>query len=376
MIRVLHTIDTTGPGGAETVFANLTKGLDPLRFESFAAISGPGWVCDELRRNGIEPIFVQSRGGFNFQYLWSLVRVIRKHRINLVQSHLLGANLYSSLAGMICKIPVISTFHGFVDSNTKDLFMPVKAWLINRGSCRIVFVSNRLREHFVKESGFSNIKSVTIYNGVDTSVFQPDQDDSIRKELGLGPETVLIGAVGNIRPAKGYEYFIRAARLVCDKYPECRFVIAGEGAGALYEELSSLRKRLDLEKSVFFLGFREDTAKVFNNLNVFVLPSVSEGFSIATIEAMACGLPVVVTRSGGPEEIISSGETGLLVEAGSCEKIAAAIEWLHQNRPAAIILAEAGRRFARRCFSIQAMGDSYQGLYRELLGMGVASGHD
>lgn len=375
MIRVLHAIDTTGPGGAETVFLNLIKGLDPLRFKSFVVITGPGWVCDELRKNGIEPIFVQSRGGFNLQYLWALVRVIRKYKINLVQSHLLGSNLYCSLAGLICRTPVVSTFHGFVDSSAKDRLMPIKARLINRGSSRIVFVSDRLKENFSRKYGFSLKKSVTIYNGVDTSVFQPAKDVSLRKELGLGPENVLIGAVGNIRPAKGYECLIKAARLVCDTYPECKFVIAGEGSGTLYEELLNLRKRLNLEGSVFFLGFREDTAKVLNNLDVFVLPSVSEGFSIATIEAMACGLPVVATCSGGPEEIISNGETGLLVEVGSSEQTALAIEGLFRDWPAAKILAAAGRRFATGHFSVQAMVFGYQALYRERLCMATGHGY-
>lgn len=371
MIRVLHAIDTTGPGGAETVFLNLIKGLDSLRFKSFVVITGPGWVCDELRKNGIEPIFVQSRGGFNVQYFLALVRVIRKHKINLVQSHLLGSNLYCCLAGLICRTPVISTFHGFVDSSAKDRLMPIKARLINRGSSRIVFVSDRLREHFGRDYGFSRKKSVTIYNGVDTSVFQPAKDDSIRKELGLGPENVLIGAVGNIRPAKGYECLIEAARLVCDTYPDCKFVIAGEGSGALYEELLDLRKRLNLEESVFFLGFREDAAKVLNNLDVFVLSSVSEGFSIATIEAMACGLPVVATCSGGPEEIISNGENGLLVEVGLPGKIAAAIQMVYRDQRLSTTLSQAGARLATLSFSVDAMVDGYQTLYG-----GLTNDHD
>lgn len=363
MIRVLHTIDTTGPGGAETVFVNLAKGLDPQRFISFAAITGSGWVCDELRKNGIEPIFIQSKGKFNFQYLLGLVKIIREHKIDIVQSHLLGSNLYCSLAGLICRVPVVSTFHGFVDSTGKDRLMPVKSRLINLGSKRIVFVSDRLREHFIQEYGFSESKSVTIYNGVDTSVFRPQRDDSIRKELGLGPEHVLIGAVGNIRPAKGYEYFLKAASLVIGKHPECRFAIAGEGSGALKAALLSLRKELGLEKVLFFLGFRGDVARILNNFDIFALSSVSEGFSISTIEAMACGIPIVVTRSGGPEEIVKDGENGIMVGSRDNVGFADAIIKMVMLSTVRKKIINAGKKTISDRFSLLRMINDYQEIY-------------
>jgi len=320
MIRVLHTIDTTGPGGAETVFVNLATKLDPLKFVSVAAIFGPGWVCDTLRKHGIEPIFVHSRGGFNVRYLQELMRIVRVHKIDIIQSHLLGSSLYSSVAGLMCGVPVVASIHGFVDAGANERLMWLKSLLVSLGSDKIVFVSDRLREHGLRQLGFSSKKSTTIYNGVDTSVFYPKEDDSIRKELGIGPEHVVIGAVGNIRPAKGYDIFLKAARLIYDQHPECRFVVAGQGSGPLYEGLLKLRDALGLRGVFFFIGFRGDPVLVYNNLDIFVLPSTSEGFSLSTIEAAACGLPVVVTRSGGPEEIVTNG--GILGTVVECNEVA------------------------------------------------------
>lgn len=362
MIRVLHTIDTTGPGGAETVFVNLAKGLDPKIYLSIAAIRGPGWVCDSLRTSGIEPVFLQSKGGFNFKYLSGLVDVIRKYKIDVIQSHLLGSNLYSSMAGLICKVPVISTVHGFVDADDKERLMWLKTKLINLGSSKTVFVSNRLRDHFVDIHGFSAKKSTTIYNGVDTSVFYPSKDDSIRNELGIGPEHIVIGAVGNIRPAKGYDIFLKAAKLVHDQHPECRFIVAGQGAGSLLDALLRLRKDLDLEKIFHFIGYHDKAAVVFNNFDIFVLPSSSEGFSISTIEAIACGLPVVVTKSGGPEEIVESIQCGILAEKDSSEDIADKMKCLinniHQKTN-----HESMRTFNKSNFSLEIMINSYCDLY-------------
>lgn len=331
MIRVLHTIDTTGPGGAETIFVNLVKGLDRQEFEPVVAIRGPGWVCDELQKNGISPVFINSKGAFNFGYLWELISVIRGNQVDVVQSHLLGSNLYCSLAGMICGVPVVSTFHGFVDINEKERFSTIKSMIINQGSARLVFVSDRLKEFYVAQKGFAINKSVTICNGVDTSAFKPQRDDSIRQKFEVGPDNILVGAVGNIRPAKGYEYLLDAAKLVVERFPHFRFVVAGEGSGGLLDKLMAQRDKLRLGNHFFFTGFEPDIAKFMNNLDLFVLSSVSEGFSISTIEAMACGVPVIATRSGGPEEIVKHFNNGILVEAGCPEEIAECIIKLHED---------------------------------------------
>ena len=359
MIRVLHTIDTTGPGGAETVFVNLAKGLDSREFESFAAIGGLGWVCDVLRRNGIEPVFVNSKGGFNLGYLLELVRIVRKYRIDIIQAHLFGSCLYAGMAGLICGVPVFSTIHGFVDVNAREKLMRLKTRLINLGSKKIIFVSEHLRRHCVESLCFSGQKSIAVYNGVDTSVFYPATDNGIRKELGFGDEHFVIGAVGNIRPAKGYDIFLRAARIIYDRHSECRFLIAGEGSGDLYESLLELRKMLDLENVFDFIGFQQDPAIVFNNLDIFVLPSVSEGFSISTIEAMACGVPVVVTRSGGPEEIVQNGTSGITVECRQ-EALASGIMRLLEDEGLRAALKDRALGEVAEKFSLGAMVEQYR----------------
>lgn len=367
MIRILHTIDTTGPGGAETVFVNLIKGLDRRKFEPIVAIRGPGWLCDELGRYGINPLFINSTGTFNFAYLRELIRIIHREKIDIVQSHLLGSNLYCSIAGIICGVPVVSTFHGFVDINARERLSGIKSKIINRGSARLVFVSNRLREFYVEQKGFSARKSVTIFNGIDSSLFKPERNDSIRNKLGLGPDNILVGAVGNIRPSKGYDCLLEAARLVVDQYPQFRFVVAGEGAGKLFDDLMVLRKKLGLEKHFYFMGFEPDVPRFLNNLEIFVLPSVSEGFSISTIEAMACGVPVIVTRSGGPEEIITHMENGILVETCCPQSLARYIIELYRSNSVNQDLISKGIEDIKKRYSIAILIDNYVNLYMKLL---------
>ncbi|MBU1544353.1 MAG: glycosyltransferase [Proteobacteria bacterium] len=364
MIRVLHAIDTTGPGGAETVFVTLAGKLDPSEYKSFAAIHGPGWVADSLGANGIEPIFIQSKGTFNFAYLWNLITLIRKHKIDIVLSHLLGSNLYCSIAGLLCRIPVLSIFHGFVDSSENERAMQIKVNAINIGSKKIVFVSDMLGKEFIGRFGFSSRKSVTVYNGVETSVFKPQRDETLRAELGILPDHILIGAVGNIRPAKDYHTFLKAARQVYDKNSKCRFVIVGQGRGALYQSLLNLRADLGLADICFFTGFRDQASVLYNNFDVFLSTSISEGFSISTIEALACGLPVVATRSGGPDEIIRLSGCGVLCDhdvQSIAESVLKTIETQDQSADSASIR----NRCVENLFSTRVMLQKYESLIIE-----------
>lgn len=366
MIRILHTIDTTGPGGAETIFLSLISRIDRSVYEPVVVIRGPGWVSDELAKININPIYINSKGSFNLKYLLNLIRVTRKYKINIIQSHLFGANLYCSIVGLLCNIPVVSTFHGFVDVKDSPILTSIKAKIINAGSRRIVTVSDKLREYFIINKGFSALKSVVIYNGIDTSLFKPLEDGSLRLKLGLRQDDILVGSVGNIRQSKGYEYLLEAARVVVDHNPHYRFIVAGQGDGILYDKLLSLRNKLGLEKYFTFTGYDADVVCFLNNLDIFVLPSVSEGFSISTIEAMASGVPVVVTCSGGPEEIIENDITGVVVPAADCQSLAKAIIEI-RNKNNNDCLVDAARKICTSKFSIDAMVASYQSLYAEIL---------
>jgi hypothetical protein len=111
MKTVLHVIDTTGPGGAETVFIDLATRLPKDRYRPVVLIRGKGWVYEELRRRGVEPVILDARGSFNWRFLLALYRLIRRERVDLVQSHLLGSNVYCALAGWLARVPVVLSGH-------------------------------------------------------------------------------------------------------------------------------------------------------------------------------------------------------------------------------------------------------------------------
>ena len=180
LCRILHTIDTTGPGGAETVFVALATWPMGANVHNIVAITGSGWVQDELRRRGMNAHVLEVSGSFDIRYLYGLVRLIRRYRIDLVQSHLLGSGVYCSLAGMICRVPVVSTFHGSVDFGSSEKKLALKVFSLNRGSSRCVFVSDSLRKEVVARCGISRRKAITIHNGIDAAVFTPNRNCALR----------------------------------------------------------------------------------------------------------------------------------------------------------------------------------------------------
>lgn len=368
-MNVLHIIETTGPGGAETVFLNLIGNLNVRGTKSHVVIEGKGWVYDEVVKSGIIPTVIRSEWpSFDLKYLLKLILFIKKKRINVIHSHLLGANVYCSIAGIICRIPVISTLHGTVDANPNDRFLILKFKLVNKGSRKIVFVSEYLKKFYFESTCIDKNKSIVIYNGVNVRNFEGRRKGDLREKLGFTANDILIGSIGNIRKPKGYDVLIKSAAILKNNHPECRFIIVGEGDNKLFDELVTLRKVLGVEDTVIFLGFRADVATVLSDLDIFILPSITEGFSISTIEAMAVGVPVIITNSGGPTEIITNNEDGIVIPPNNPEAIAEAIIKLILNPKIKAKITTQAKITVQEKFSIEKMMASYTGLYENITG--------
>ena len=366
MISVLHAIDTGGPGGAETVFLQCATRLEPDRFTCTAVVDNDNWLAQELRTRGQTPLIESAKGSFNLGYLRRIAAIARSVKADLICAHLYGSAIYASALGAFSGIPVVSVFHGGVDIASRDRFTSLKAALIRMGSRKVVFVSRSLREELAQTLRIPASRSVIIPNGIDTARFSPGRDETIRAELQLPPDAVLVGAIGNIRPAKAYDNFLRAAHVLVSRSDRFYFAITGQYSGNLADELMALRRDLKLEKRVFFLGLRSDVATVLHNLDIFALSSKSEGFSIACVEAMACGIPVVATRCGGPEEILDS-ESGVLVAPGNPNELAEAIDRIAQEPQTARQLTYAARKRALEEFSLETMLARYEGLFEDVV---------
>ncbi|MDO3722421.1 glycosyltransferase family 4 protein [Marinobacter sp. chi1] len=365
---VLHLIDTTGPGGAETVFINLLRHFQKAGQRNLVILRGEGWVADKVREVGIEPHIIDSKGSFNLNYINVLRRFVSQERVGLIHGHLLGSNVYGALLALICRKPMIATFHGAVDVAAKERFLRTKFFCIGRGASKIICVSKRLQQELTDRSTLPESKLKLIYNGVDPDLFSGSSDKNLKAELGLDQDSILTVSVGNIRPAKGYEYLVDAAIEMATVEPKMHFVVVGHQRKGLFEKL---QKRAESSAkgvpNIHWLGFREDIRDILRQADAFVLPSVSEGFSISTVEAMMAGTPIVATRSGGPEEIVDDHQTGMLVPVRDPAAISAALMEL-RNQKVRETITRCAAEVAREKFGLSRMLREYESLYRELLG--------
>lgn len=369
MKTIFHTIDTTGPGGAETVFIDLATCLPKDKYRSVVVIRGKGWVYDELMRRGVEPILLDSKGAFNWRYLARLCKIIKQEKVDLIQSHLLGSNVYSSLAGIITHTPVVVTFHGEVDIGEKERLKRLKMRAINTGADQIISVSKGLRDDILSRTTLNKDKIEIIYNGIDTSAFQRPSNQSLKRKFGWPDDVFVVGCLGNIRPAKGYDILMKAVSLLSEAGDsDYRFVIAGQPDKAgLFGKLLELRKTLDLEEKVIFLGFLDDAAEFLSGLDLFLSTSISEGLPLSAIQAMAARLPLLATRCGGYEELVTDGQNGWLVEVGDPEAIANAIRKLVSSPVHREEIAQQAQTHVRITFDVSVMFKHYQAIYDGLM---------
>lgn len=364
---ILHTIETSGPGGAETVILELASSLDRSRFRSIVLLPPGHWLPQALREREVRTIEAKSSAWYDPHVFRVMVGLIVKEKVDLIHSHLPDQNFYSCIAGVLTRRKTIVTYHGAQPfTGGGGARRAFKTWVVQRTASSVVVVSDYLK-NLLAEAGFKRERLVRIYNGVNLSRFAGPPRGCLRTELHCPPECRLIGMVANMRQSKGYEYFVKAARIVKDSFPQAHFVVVGELEGRIVNQMRALMKDLNLEDHFSLLGFRGDVPQILADLDVFVLSSVSEGLSIATIEAMAAGRPVVVTRSGGPQEIIEDRRTGLLVPPGDASALASGICEVLASSELASALGRNAQMLVEGKFSLKNMISSYESLYERCL---------
>jgi glycosyltransferase involved in cell wall biosynthesis len=369
-LTILHVTESSETGGAETVILNIVNHLDKREFHSEVVVMQPGWLKDRLKDSGCEPVLLQSDKSYDFGFLLKLRSVIKDLKIDLIHAHLPGSNAYSCLAGAAAGVPVVATYHGMLTlSERLSRSEKVQLFLVRKLARRIVTVSDHLKDELRKMAKIPSGKLVTVYNGVNWEPYDTPFDAAkMKQNLGLEPDSAVIGMVANLKSFKGYEYFVRAAAVVAREVPRAVFLIAGDGEESVKAGIKAEIAKHGLQEKVLFLGYRENIANVVRVLDVSVLSSISEGMSIVTVEAMGAGVPVVVTRSGGPEELVDEGRTGFLVpvrdEAGLADRVLYCL-----NNPEAVQeMTARAKKQVRIKFSLEMMIDNYEAVYRKCLG--------
>ncbi len=362
MKTILHVIDTTGPGGAETIFVQLAKKTAENGYRSIALIRGSGWVQSQLEQLNIPYHVIDCKGSFNFKYLLSLIKLIRTEKVDLIQSHLLGSSVYSGIAGLITKTRVISTFHGMVDISPDERFQKIKLLALQLGCNKVVAVTYPLYRMICNLGIIKKTKVTTIYNGIDTDLYKKTPDREYRSKLNIKDSEILIGSVGNIRTPKNYPLAIKAIKEIHKQGWKVHYAIAGQGSNEQMASLIQLITELDLHDYIHLLGFTDKTRSFLSSIDIFLMSSSSEGLPLALIQAMANELPIASTKSG-VELIARDKKEAIIAKAMTPASLAEAITTLLDNNGLAKTVGKNAFDRSKEEFTLKAMFQAYLKLY-------------
>lgn len=316
-IKVLYVFAALPVGGAEEVLFTEVTGLDKTRFDPLVCVlSEKGPVGERIESLGFPVVALQrmKHHRFDHRIIRDLYRLIKTEKVDLVHTHLYDGNKYGRLAAGLARVPgLISHCHNVYARRR------FKYHLVNRGlsflNDRILAVSQAVKESVVRYDRISPGKIEVLYNGIDPSKFKGNFADSgVRQKFGVQPEDFLVGVVARLEEQKGHIYLFRALRQLLPDFPRIKVLVVGDGT--LRPVLEARVREMGLSEQVLFAGTRKDIPQVLAALDLFVLPSLWEGFSLAILEALAAGTPVVATAVGGAPEIIRSGHDGLLIPPG------------------------------------------------------------
>lgn len=368
-VRVLEVIGSLGGGGGERQLCSLVERLDRSVFDVSVC---PLWpildLAPHIQAAGVPIVPIHKRSRYDWSIVPRLGRYIRAHGIDIVHTHMQTANIWGRLAAIWGGAPVRISTEQVVPTHT-----PAILWLFERSmlpaTAAVVAVSEGTRSWYVRNVKRASRKCVLIYNSANLERFDrrrlAESGPLSAKALGLECECVIVGTVAGFRPQKNYPNLLKAARLVCNAYPDVHFVAVGEGQ--LRGEIERLIDELDLVGRVTLTGYVEKPELVTSLFDVFVLASDTEGLSLAMLEAMALEIPVVATDVAGAREVLGDNGFGLLVPPRSPERLAEAICRLIQEPAQARAMGKRARVRVQARFSAERMAHDYEDLYLRAL---------
>jgi len=342
-------------GGQEQLFS-LMKGMKEAGHVVCLAAPASAPLKDRAAAIGIETFGFRQRSEFSPIALWRMTSILRSRPFDVVHFNTPKSIIVGAIASWLNRVPVrISSRR--VNFPLRSRLSAFKYNLLQDG---IITVSDTIRGTLLT-AGINPELVTVIYEGVDLAWI----DELTPVETLKRPGEILVGMVAHLSREKGHSTLLRAASTLKDRFPETRYVLVGDGD--LRSELDSLTKALGIDSQVRFTGFRSDCEALMKQLDLFCLPSLSEGLSSAILAAMASSLPVVATRVGGIPELVIDEQTGLLVQPNDPDALAQALERLLSSSELRRLYGSEGRRRVEAHFTISRKLDETERFYSTLL---------
>ncbi|MDD2671887.1 MAG: glycosyltransferase [Syntrophales bacterium] len=363
-MRILHVTHSLNIGGLERVVVDLAKEFGNRGHEvHICCLSDKEPLAAEAERAGAFVFSLNKEPGPAFGLPLRIAGEIRKRQVDVIHTHNAAGLIYGVTAALVSGARcIVHTEHGKEpESSQSKVRASAEKFLIGK-TTRIVTVSEQLRKDLILEYDLPAGRIKVILNGINAERFRrPECREKTRLSMGIENGGVLIGHIARLVPLKNQKFLITIFGELKKIHPEVRLAIAG--GGPLMNELRSFAEKERLSGDVLFLGERRDIPEILSALDLFILPSLTEGISITLLEAMAAGVPVVASRVGGNEEIIEHGRSGILISPDEPRAWIEHIGMLLRNESERIRLAEAAGGTVRKRFSTSAMAEEYEHVY-------------
>lgn len=363
-LRIAMMLESDGPGGAEMMVLRLS---DELRARGHFVLPigparGTGWLGERYRRNGFTPEVYDLRRPLDPRGVRRLVGLFREYRIDAVHSHEFTMAVYGSVAARIAGLPHIVTMHGGLTVCKALRRRVALRWAI-RASDHTVMVSGATRDQFARDLGVDQGKLIVVPNGVPV---QRGDATRVRKEFDIGEHDCVILAVGTLETHKGHRVLLDALTLLERSVPKAswKLIIAGGRGGDQHQSLLTSLAESGLGDRVRIVLNRDDIPDLLALAEVFVMPSLWEGLPMALLEAMLARKAIIASATAGIPEAIENGRDGLLVPPGDVAALADALRQLVVNPKRRAELGAAALQRAETNFTVRAMADRYEHLYR------------
>ena len=374
-VNILYVITKLELGGAQKQLLSLMAYLDKEKYNLFLFAARDGLLFSEaLSINGltIKRSRFLERPINPLKDLLALIEIywfIKKNNIKIVHTHSSKAGILGRWAARLAKVEIIlHTVHGwsFNDYQPKlcrTFFIWLEKLTAHFSNKLIVVSYSDKQKGLDRHIGDENRYALIRY-GIDYTEFKK-RYQNIREELGINSEDLVVGMVGCFKPQKSPQDFIRLASLVSKSIANVKFILVGDGI--LRKRVEKLINRFNLQSRIILTGWRRDIPRILSAMDVFVLTSLWEGLPISVLEAIASAKPVIATRTGGVEEVISEAKTGFLVSPADMNKMAEKTINLLKDENLRKTIAQNAKNSLNSNFGLENMVNSSQGLYENLI---------
>ena len=368
MKTVVQVILNLGHGGMEAMAVALAGGLDRQRFRSVVvALDAGGEHEVVLRNSGVESYVLSGRRLWSPGFHWELAALLRRLHADVVHTHHFSSLLHTlpamRLAGVTRRVHTEHSYQ-YLEPR-RDYRRVLRA--IGAMTHAFVLVARSMHAFYKEQVRVGERRLRVIPNGVDTDLFKPSNGTAAKDTLGVPANAYLVGTAGRFFPEKDYGTLLRGFAAFAATHPDAHLAMIGDGPELLSLQALAASCGDGIAARIHFLGWRTDLPDVLPLLDTFALSSRSEGLPLVALEALACGVPLVVTPVGDLPEVVADGTTqaGLLFPVGDHAALAHALAALADD-DARAVLAKAGRARVLQRYSQAAMVDSYTRAYEGL----------